>query len=416
MSSSSILNIILNNTTNETIRGYKQVGSKIRMTESPHLVNDPHKNILLYFYGELYNYNDLYEMMGISPQTKHPEHEIIIHLYKQYGMEYTLMLLNGRFSLVLLDNNIYHDSNLLYCCVDILGLIPIRISTDGDIHHIQTGSHGDFEMEHKKECKTHNELTYTHFVAGSYCSFRLSSNVLSSWRKEHEYLNGGDKKHTGRFPVKISPPLPTHLTDENKKYFHFCMFSQNPMLEIQTRKERFNKILFDIKEQLNQSIEQIYFYYLEKITPNDSVVLQESPVYRLPLSCNSFILRYVNDHLKHLVGENPFEPTCKLEDIEDDVKYAEGEDFKKNILHFNMDGFEELAGSHVSTRLNCVDYDFQVRQNLFHINISSTGNENVCSPFLNKNFILFYLSIHPYIRCKYREKLLFYSLQKSIYS
>ena len=55
--------------------------------------------------GEIYNYRELYEMMEIEPETE-SDCEVIIHLYKRYGIEYTLQVLDGVFSFLLLDNNL----------------------------------------------------------------------------------------------------------------------------------------------------------------------------------------------------------------------------------------------------------------------------------------------------------------------
>jgi asparagine synthase (glutamine-hydrolysing) len=52
--------------------------------------------------GEIYNYKQLFKMMKITPKSN-SDCEIIIHLYKQYGIEHTLQMLDGVFSFVLYD-------------------------------------------------------------------------------------------------------------------------------------------------------------------------------------------------------------------------------------------------------------------------------------------------------------------------
>lgn len=57
--------------------------------------------------GEIYNYKELYSMMDITPNTG-SDCEVIIHLYNKYGIEHTLRLLDGVFAFVLLTpTNIY---------------------------------------------------------------------------------------------------------------------------------------------------------------------------------------------------------------------------------------------------------------------------------------------------------------------
>ena len=57
-------------------------------------------NIVLICNGEIYNYKELYQMLEIEPTTS-SDCEVIIHLYKRYGIEYTLQVLDGVFSFAL---------------------------------------------------------------------------------------------------------------------------------------------------------------------------------------------------------------------------------------------------------------------------------------------------------------------------
>ena len=66
--------------------------------------------------GEIYNYKELYEMMGITWEEIQTDSdcEVIIHLYKRYGIEQTLTMLDGVFAFVLCDsrNSMLDDSEL----------------------------------------------------------------------------------------------------------------------------------------------------------------------------------------------------------------------------------------------------------------------------------------------------------------
>jgi len=54
--------------------------------------------------GEIYNYKELYEQLDITPKTN-SDCEVIIHLYLRYGIEQTLRMLDGVFAFVLYDCN-----------------------------------------------------------------------------------------------------------------------------------------------------------------------------------------------------------------------------------------------------------------------------------------------------------------------
>ena len=52
--------------------------------------------------GEIYNWKHLYSMMGIEGYSK-SDCEVIIHMYKKYGLEEMINLLDGVFAFVLID-------------------------------------------------------------------------------------------------------------------------------------------------------------------------------------------------------------------------------------------------------------------------------------------------------------------------
>ena len=61
-------------------------------------------NYTLICNGEIYNYKQLFDEIDVIPSTN-SDCEIIIHLYKLYGIEQTLRLLDGVFSFILIDKN-----------------------------------------------------------------------------------------------------------------------------------------------------------------------------------------------------------------------------------------------------------------------------------------------------------------------
>ena len=70
--------------------------------------------------GEIYNYKKLFSYINIISSTD-SDCEIIIHLYKHYGIEYTLQLLDGVFAFILYDK----EKELLYVARDPYGVRPL---------------------------------------------------------------------------------------------------------------------------------------------------------------------------------------------------------------------------------------------------------------------------------------------------
>lgn len=85
------------------------------------------KNCMLICNGEIYNWKYLYEVAQIEPGTK-SDCEVIIHLYKKYGIDYTLKMLDGVFAFVLFDV----EKGLLYAARDLYGVRPMFVGK-GDV-------------------------------------------------------------------------------------------------------------------------------------------------------------------------------------------------------------------------------------------------------------------------------------------
>jgi asparagine synthase (glutamine-hydrolysing) len=82
-------------------------------------------NVTLVCNGEIYNYRKLYDYMGIKGTTD-SDCEVIIHLYKRYGIEQTLTMLDGVYSFVLVDNRCENGSRTkLYVARDPMGVRPL---------------------------------------------------------------------------------------------------------------------------------------------------------------------------------------------------------------------------------------------------------------------------------------------------
>ena len=92
------------------------------ISNQPIIIDD----IALICNGEIYNYRKLYEEMNVAPTTN-SDCEVIIHLYKKYGMEQTLQMLDCVFAFALVDYRIQNSSSKLYFARDPYGVRPLYI-------------------------------------------------------------------------------------------------------------------------------------------------------------------------------------------------------------------------------------------------------------------------------------------------
>jgi asparagine synthase (glutamine-hydrolysing) len=106
------------------------------------------KDIVLVCDGEIYNYHELYKYMNYPSTSENGEtdvngnananantntnentasinqYKIIIHLYRRYGIEQTLQLIDGVFSFILLDNTLKENCKV-YVARDAYGVRPL---------------------------------------------------------------------------------------------------------------------------------------------------------------------------------------------------------------------------------------------------------------------------------------------------
>lgn len=83
-------------------------------------------NITLICNGEIYNFKQLYKMLNINPYSN-SDCEVIIHLYKKFGIEYTMTILDGYFSFILIDNSNINEEPSIYIGRDSYGVRPLFI-------------------------------------------------------------------------------------------------------------------------------------------------------------------------------------------------------------------------------------------------------------------------------------------------
>jgi len=150
------------------------------------------KDIVLIFSGEIYNYRKLYEYMQITSEDIHTEYsgEVIIHLYKKYGMEQTLRIMDGIFAFVLCDYDLSKSICKLYIARDILGVCPLYVMESSDPTMIGFAS----EKKLLVNIQDKNHYSINHFQPGTYSKYTRSYKVHSNWmveRKTYPYYSLG---------------------------------------------------------------------------------------------------------------------------------------------------------------------------------------------------------------------------------
>jgi asparagine synthase (glutamine-hydrolysing) len=105
-------------------------------------------DIVLICNGEIYNYKELYKDMNIDEPITNSDCEVILHLYKRFGIEQTLQLLDGVFSFVLIDYRISNSSSKMYVARDPYGVRPLYMLKQQGSTKYSNNSNDLFENPH----------------------------------------------------------------------------------------------------------------------------------------------------------------------------------------------------------------------------------------------------------------------------
>jgi hypothetical protein len=426
---------------------------KYTTADGGELIIDKKNNISLYFKGRLYNYDELSKLIGVTDteelsesKTSLPEfrdspersegkltvlaeavskpkmnysecnvEKLIIILYKKFGFEYTLQLLNGHFSIVLLDNNLNNKNDELYIAVDPFASFPLFIlettnfpsqapeksfsstfrpneknTFSEDVTETKSNLYGTQSRINEK-CYEISTVCYSNkhipIISGCHCSFRLSYKINSLWEKSYF----------------------------NKKYFHIDTHS--------IYYDNIEQIKQMIKTLLISSFEYQYkyitsFYSLqsgefsstlcsdEKMNAHNDMVLDKNYIERftkIQNSCNEFFGIECGKIVISILGINYLINDSSTNILEYDFQIREG---LKNMGFYDVN---QNDPSSEDVKLSSIPSLHSIPKIVFS---ERCADKYVIYPFLDKSFFQFYMSIHPSIRFLYKESIIVSSLAK----
>jgi len=360
-------------------------------------------NVVLVCNGEIYNYKYLYELMGVKPKTD-SDCEVIIHLYLRYGMEQTLQMLDGVFGFVLCDM-----INLnMYIARDPFGVRPL--------YHLSNLTNYCL-IGFASELKCLNEFTYgeknkiVQFTPGTYSIYNYKNNIWSNIKQNTSYFMPVFSSPNNKFdwPVYFENII-DNLTKAVEKR---CLATERPIAcllsggldssLIAALVNEFYKSKYDGKKLETYSIgltgsedlkyARIVANYLD--TNHTEIIVTEKEMFDAIPEVIYAIESYDTTTVRASIGN-----------------YLLGKYISKNSdakVIFNGDGSDELAGGYLYMRScpDSIEFDKETRRllkdiHLFDVlrsdkSISSHGLEPR-TPFLDRNFVNYYLSIPTYAR------------------
>lgn len=366
-------------------------------------------NIFLICNGEIYNYKYLYELMEIKPETD-SDCEVIIHLYKRYGIEQTLQMLDGVFAFILYDT----VNEKIFIARDPYGVRPLYHLLKSNDNSRDSSSFIGFASELKclsKFTTLYDSYKIQQFTPGTYSVFGHKNFVWDSITQNIPYI----------IPTFSSPSNKFNWTNyfENiadnliKSVDKRCLTTERPIACLLSGGLDSSLIAALVNEFYKSK-------YVNKKLETYSIGLAGSE----DLKYARIVANYLDTkHTEIIVTEKEMfdaipEVIYAIESYDTTTvrasigNYLLGKYISKNSdakVIFNGDGSDELAGGYLYMR-NCpnsIDFDKETRRllkdiHLFDVlrsdkSISSHGLEPR-TPFLDRNFVNYYLSIPPYAR------------------
>ena len=386
------------------------------MSNQPICIED----IVLICNGEIYNYKELYELMGIQSETD-SDCEIIIHLYKKYGIYQTLKMLDGVFAFCLCDNRLTNSlTSTVYVARDPYGVRPLYCLKPL-LYNKLIGFASELKMLSEFSDMDPTKAYITQFTPGTYSKYVIQNKVLSNWSPilenikyhepvfslissnnnkeritrgiQHYLIQAVQKRYiTTERPIACllsggldSSLITSLINEEHKKY------STQPL-------ETYS---IGLKGSEDLRCAKIVADYLE--TKHTEIIVSEDEMFSIIPHVIYAIESYDTTTIRASIGNYLL------------GKYISENSSAKVI--FNGDGSDEICGGYLYMNLcpDAIEYDMETRRllkNIYYFDvlrsdkcISSHGLEPR-TPFLDRSFVDFYLSIPPKIRYDNPEKYL----------
>ncbi len=364
-------------------------------SNQPFEIND----IILICNGEIYNFKKLAITNNINLHTK-SDCEIIIHMYLKYGLEYTLSLLDGVFSFILYDKK----KDLLHISRDPYGVRPLFYFIDKNV------------VCFASEIKVLYDLTVykskiNHFQPGTYMTFNSISlnKKLDYYSKQYITFPVSNINYDDNIEI-LYKNVVDKLSDAIKKRVYGtcerqigCLLSGglDSSLVAALVNKHYTAFSSEKLETFSIGLEG------SEDIKNAAIVAKhlDSKHHEIILTDDDFF-NSIPEVIKHIES---FDTTTIRASV---GNYLLGKYIKNNTnckVIFNGDGADELMGGYLYFKEspNFYEFDKECKRLLSEIYkfdvlrsdrcISSHGLEPR-TPFLDKSFVEYYLTIDKKLR------------------
>lgn len=354
------------------------------------------EDIMLICNGEIYNYKELYkEHENDFINSTDSDCEIIIHLYKKYGIEKTLNMIDGVYAFIL------YDKSKIYVARDIFGVRPLFRSKNNEI------------LEFASDVKQMMLSDIEQFPPGYYESYEIDNDI---WYKKYS------KSYSSHNNVVCDIKYETEESILN-------LIERNLEKAVEKRVKTTDRpVACLLSGGLDSSLitALVNKYYKKGVLETYSIGMPGSE----DLKYAKIVADYLGtNHNEIIINEDDFikaipEVIKNIETYDETTvrasigNYLIGKYISENSeskVIFNGDGSDEICGGYMYFHYtkNSEEFDVECKRLLDDIryfdvlrsdkSISSNGLEPR-TPFLDKKFVFDYLKISKDIRFDLHHK------------
>lgn len=383
--------------------------------------------------GEIYNYRELYAMLGVQPHTE-SDCEVIIHLFLRYGFEQTMQMIDGEFAFVLYDRRSKCETNkegTVYIARDPYGVRPLYIYESLEDNMIAVASElkvltgfthkqlafglNDY-IDAFEDAQHTKQIGIVHqFVPGTFSQYTIVQGVCTSWSPVAKNTTYHTMGITDTYQTK--PKLTLNMLKGIRETFisaveKRCSSTQRPIACL---------LSGGLDSSLVASIVSAY-QRKHGLPPIEtySIGLAESEDLRYAAR----VARHLGTkHTELVVSERDFleaipKVVAAIESYDTTTvrasigNYLIGRYISQNSdakVVFNGDGADEVMGGYLYMGAcpDAIEYDKETRRLLKEIHTFDVLRSDKCiashgleprTPFLDRAFVQHYLSISPAVR------------------
>ena len=398
------------------------------------------QNITLICNGEIYNYNELYKTLNVSPITD-SDCEVIIHMYLKYGIEYTLRMLDGVFSFVLIDTQ-FNGLSKMYVARDPYGVRPLyqmnpisrlkssinhlygfasEIKGLYDIYNYIKDINGNKRTMDPIHASKYPDYSIDQFPPGTFSYYELPYEIKKPWKFISSYQYHSHGFHSNMYTDyvntnTISNNIRKHLTNAVHKR---CSATDRPIACLLSGGLDSSLITAIVNNyHIKKGLPTLETYSIG-IEGSDDLKYAKIVADYLGTKHTEVVLsefQFMNAIPEVIKGIESYDTTTVRASIGNWLlgKYISEHSNAKVI--FNGDGSDELSGGYLymGSAPDEFEFDKECRRLLRDIHtfdvlrsdksISSHGLEPR-TPFLDREWTEYYLSIPPHVRFHTNDKL-----------